>query len=454
MTSNLSPASAELIKLITSATTTIEHCYTSHGQPLPHLRPSSASDIGSDGGPGTLPSAEFIQAVQLLQGATTQLLAQLTPPPVYGAQLALASLDSAALGILINGQVADVIHKHDPDAQNGVPIDTIAKDTNLEPRHLSRIMRSLSTKHIFVEVKPDIYANNRQSSTLRSDTEASCVNVFGHWVHDIMPSSVKLPEVMADSEHVSAYSVAHSGAARAFGSMYWDFLKSQPERGRRFNEAMKELTNKVSFAESVYEDVPWADDFGARNQSGVFVDVGAGAGHQALSIASKLPGWQFVIEDLPEVVSTSAKELWETKGAKYDYRLVPQNFFESQAVQGADVYYMKHIIHDWPDKECVTILKHLRNAADVKRTRLMIADIMIEPATPSDPSRSPLLSNSGAGANLAHKADMVMMTALEAQERTRSEFEDNVIRPAGWKLAKVHSVRSHLRLVVLECVPV
>ncbi|KAK0540750.1 hypothetical protein OC842_000318 [Tilletia horrida] len=464
----LSPESQALVDLIASSTAAIEQAYRLGGQPLPHLGPSTAPDTGSDRGVGILPSAEFIHAVQVLKGATTQLLATFAPPPVYGAELALASLDTAAIGIAVESRVADVIHKHDPDASKGVPVQVVADEAGLEPRHLARILRSLATKHVFVEVRPDVFANNRHSSVLRSHTPASCVNAFGHWAYDVMPAATKLPDVLSDREHAAAFSVVHSGASRAFEAVFWDFLKTQPQRGRRFNEAMKELTQLVSVTESIVQDVPWAEEFGARNPQGIFVDVGAGAGHQALSIAPKLPGWEFVIEDLPEVIDTSAKELWHSSGSQYKHRLVPQNFFEPQVIKGADVYYMKHIIHDWPDKECITILKHLREAADPARSRLLISEVLMEaplPPRPSSPSFSftcsatsttspPLLANLGAGASMAHKLDMIMMTVLEAQERTQAEFEHNVLAPAGWKLAKIHQTRSHVRLAVLECVPV
>ncbi|CAD6933384.1 unnamed protein product [Tilletia controversa] len=81
----LSTESSKLIELITSATSTIENAYASDNQALPTLAIGGRAEGGveaaaSDRGQGTLPSAEFVQAVQLLQGATTQLLAQLIPP--------------------------------------------------------------------------------------------------------------------------------------------------------------------------------------------------------------------------------------------------------------------------------------------------------------------------------------------------------------------------------------
>ncbi|CAD6976196.1 unnamed protein product, partial [Tilletia controversa] len=375
-------------------------------------------------------------------------------PPLYCAKLALSSLDSASIGVVAKHHVADIIHKHDPDATKGVPIATIAQEAGIDSRHLARILRSLASQHVFLELAPDVFTNTRHAGPLRSNTSTSCVNAYISLIYDVLPAASKLDECLSDREHSSGFSAAHSGAARAFGGVFWDVLAKDPERGRIFNEAMKESTEHISIGDSIFEDVPWENDFAVKNPKGVFVDVGAGAGHQALRIAPKLPGWEFVIEDLPNVLEASAKELWTTRGSQYNYRLVPQNFFEAQNVKGADVYYMKHIIHDWPDKESVQILKNIRDVADPSRTRLLISDVVIEPALPPTPSSAPLLASLGGGTSMAHSYDMAMMALLEAQERTKAEFEENVLAPAGWKLVKIHKIRSYYRLSVLECVPI
>lgn len=73
-------------------------------------------------------------------------------------------------------------------------------------------------------------------------------------------------------------------------------------------------------------------------------------------------------------------------------------------MKNAAVFLLRNILHDWPDKYCLQILKHLREAAGWG-TRLMIVDNLIPYASAEDtqgisgakrPSvLAPLLPNGG-----------------------------------------------------------
>ena len=69
-------------------------------------------------------------------------------------------------------------------------------------------------------------------------------------------------------------------------------------------------------------------------------------------------------------------------------------------VSDAAVFYLRAVLHDWPDEECIQILKVLRNAAG-SNTRLLINGFVLLHACPgggfSDVPRppAPLLPNGG-----------------------------------------------------------
>jgi 6-hydroxytryprostatin B O-methyltransferase len=58
------------------------------------------------------------------------------------------------------------------------------------------------------------------------------------------------------------------------------------------------------------------------------------------------------------------------------------DFFTPQPTQG-DIYLLRHVLHDWPDKYCIQILRHL--IASMKdSSRIIINDgIMMEPTETS-----------------------------------------------------------------------
>jgi len=52
------------------------------------------------------------------------------------------------------------------------------------------------------------------------------------------------------------------------------------------------------------------------------------------------------------------------------------DFFKDQPIKGADIYYMRMILHDWADSYCLQILKRLREAAAPNSKLLIVESIM------------------------------------------------------------------------------
>ena len=53
--------------------------------------------------------------------------------------------------------------------------------------------------------------------------------------------------------------------------------------------------------------------------------------------------------------------------------LLVNDFLKNQPIKGADIYYMRMILHDWADNYCLQILRLLREAA-APDSRLLIVD--------------------------------------------------------------------------------
>lgn len=87
----------------------------------------------------------------------------------------------------------------------------------------------------------------------------------------------------------------------------------------------------------------------------VFVDVGGGWGHQVEKFNKQYPQvkGKLVVEDLSHVVEGATVASHITK--------VGHSFFEPQpeAVKGAKAYYMRSVLHDWPQKQAQVILEQI-----------------------------------------------------------------------------------------------
>jgi len=78
------------------------------------------------------------------------------------------------------------------------------------------------------------------------------------------------------------------------------------------------------------------------------VDVGGNQGGAALSISSRpeTQGWKFIVQDRPEVIATK-DEIWtEEKKKQVEVEFMAHDFLEVQPVVGAEIYWMRQILHD------------------------------------------------------------------------------------------------------------
>ncbi len=91
------------------------------------------------------------------------------------------------------------------------------------------------------------------------------------------------------------------------------------------------------------------------------VDVAGGFGHMVVALLNKYPDLRSVLLDHPELIPVAMEENPAPEGVASRLEYVGGDMFASVPA-GADVYIMKHIIHDWDDARCVTLLKNCREA--------------------------------------------------------------------------------------------
>ncbi len=102
----------------------------------------------------------------------------------------------------------------------------------------------------------------------------------------------------------------------------------------------------------IFENYPWA-----KIGTGTIVDVGGSTGVYTIPIVKAHPGMKCIIQELPEVVKKLEPRLPDDVKDRVSF--MPHDFFIEQPVKGADVYFMRWILHDWSDKYASLILKAL-----------------------------------------------------------------------------------------------
>lgn len=123
------------------------------------------------------------------------------------------------------------------------------------------------------------------------------------------------------------------------------------------------------------------------------VDVGGSRGHFVRDLLQLNSGFRVVVQDLPGVVGglAGADGVGEGEkgkgegegGGETDKGVTYQahDFFQEQPVVGADVYFLRHVMHNHPDAECESILRALLPALR-PGARVLVSEYVVPP--PSD----------------------------------------------------------------------
>jgi len=106
---------------------------------------------------------------------------------------------------------------------------------------------------------------------------------------------------------------------------------------------------------------------------------------------------------------------------------IPFDFFKEGPVKNQDIYYMRQIVHDWPDASITVILKNIRSSMK-PQSRLLIHEYILYGLHHIDiddtiVAPQPLLPNFGAGSIRAHHQDINMMVMMNGKERSLDEFK-------------------------------
>jgi hypothetical protein len=159
-------------------------------------------------------------------------------------------------------------------------------------------------------------------------------------------------------------------------------------------------------------------------QFGSIVDVAGGVGSTLAAILKPNPHLQGVLFDLPRVVERGRVFLAE-QGLAGRCRTEVGSFFDAVPA-GADAYFMKHIIHDWDDDDCVRLLGNVRKAM-ADHAKLVVCEKVVPP---------------GNGPSVAKTMDLVMLVMTDGgRERSEQEY-DALFARADLRLRRVVPTRS------------
>jgi O-methyltransferase/methyltransferase family protein len=316
------------------------------------------------------------------------------PPQARLAQMATGFILSRLVYTAASLGIADYL------ASGPKSAGELASPTGCDAVSLTRFMRTLTNFGILVMSDDGRFSLTPLGEPLRSDASGSVrssilsmAGQFSWQVWEAFPSTVKTGKPAVET---------------VFGMPVFDWLAQHPDEAKRFSETMVTVHGAEPPA------IATAYDF---SSCGLIVDVGGASGNLLAHVLAKHPRSKGVLFDLPQAMTDAPARL-QAFGVRDRVTIQPGNAFDA-VPPGADAYLLSHVIHDWNEDGCLTILRNCR-AAMTANSRLLIIELVLREGNAP-----------GFGSS-----DMVMMTLTGGAERTALEFESLLAR-AGLRMSRV-----------------
>ena len=305
-------------------------------------------------------------------------------------------------GVLIAGAVSCLARLGIPDLVEAAPksAQELAAQIGVRPQALYRLLRATASVGVLSEGPDGKFSQTPMSAVLRSNATPS-LRAFA-----IMTGREWHGRGWAQLEH--CVRTGNPAMQQIYGAPVFEYLKQNPEEAQIFNDAMSDLSTIDSPA--VAE---------AYNFDGIrtIVDIGGGHGLLLATILERNPQLQGTLYEVPHVLEGARSG--PLKPVMDRCTLASGDMF-CTVPAGADVYIMKHIIHDWPDDRCVQLLQACRKGVN-PGGKLLVVDCVIQPGNDFSPGKF---------------LDLQMMIFPSGCERTEKQFHD-LFAAAGWRLNRI-----------------
>ncbi|KAL1565877.1 trans-resveratrol di-O-methyltransferase [Salvia divinorum] len=300
-------------------------------------------------------------------------------------------INSMSLKCAIQLGIPDAI-----DAHGGpMPLSRLSAALSVPPAKsdaLRRLMRLLVHSKFFEKVS--VSDSNEDAYVL---TGASCL-LLRRGAMSMAPFAlVVLDRVSVDPWHEMGEWL-RDGRASMFetehGSSFWEYAEGSGRLDGLFNEGMASDAGCVA-------GVLGRDGRRVFEGVGTVVDVGGGIGATARGFAAEFPGSEWVVLDLPRVV--------EGLEGSEKLRFVGGDMIES--IPQADAVFLKWVLHDWSDEDCVKILKNCKEAISTKGGKVILVELVVEDREEDDKATETQLL-----------FDLKMMAVINGKERNEKEW--------------------------------
>jgi hypothetical protein len=330
------------------------------------------------------------------------------PPPVQMVQLLAGFQVSQALYVAAKLDLATMLVDGPRSAAE------LAAAAEAEPGHVGRLLRTLASLGAFDDRGDGTYGLTPLGATLARGIPGSVRDLALTWMETHYAPFSRLLDGVRQGE---------PAATLHYGRPFFDWLGSSPEQVERFTGAMAGLTDGIKAQALAGYALPPGE---------LVADVGGADGMVLTTLLAADPARRGLVLDLPHVVPAAQRRL-EQLGLADRVAVVGGDFFAA-VPEGGDAYLLKAVLHDWPDEECVAILRNCRRAVAPTGVVLVVEQLLdLAP----DPVRTAF-------------SDLNMLVAPGGRERELAEY-GTLLTAAGFTLGR--AVPTGTDVFVVEAFP-
>jgi hypothetical protein len=289
-------------------------------------------------------------------------------------------------------------------------INDLAAAAQCDADCLQAVLRHLVSKGVFQEPAPGRFALNETAAGLLDPglrLGLDLEGIGGRFAH-------------AWSTLLTYVRTGAPAYHERFGLPFWDDLDAHPDLAAGFDAIIGPVGHGTPN--------PHFEITGGWGSVRTLVEVGGGTGAMLAEILRTRPELRGTLVDLPRTVAGST-EIFEAAGVAERVTTVGQSFFDALP-PGADLYLLRGILNDWPDREAIAILRRCAEAARPNGRVVVLKSV----------------SPDGARSGLT-----IEMVLVGGKHRSLSEFRE-LARVAGLEVVAAGPQASGY--FVVECRPV
>lgn len=405
-----------LVKLISDSVAVVTSEYAKAGHVPPALDSTGQDPFYSP----ELVSDQLKTAIQITEAACAQLSATVASAGHVVTNKAYSFVEPVCMRVALDAKITDLLL----DKPKGLHVGELGRLSDQDPGKLGRVLRTLATNHVYTEVAPNVFANNRLSMKLLSTDPVS--SLARQMTDEGLKCGAILGDVFKDPTTRKSYRQEDCAFHRAHGVSAFDYYGA-PERTEIFETIGQAMVGwaQVTGRAMLPKIYPW----GSLPANAIVVDVGGGNGHATLNLLKAFPTLKVIVQDT-RAVAVQGREYWAKEypiaiqEKKVDF--IGFDFLTETPVTNGTIYYLRHVLHDWADDDCLKILKNVRKSVG-PNSKLLINEFVVQYIArgglmSESQAPAPLLPNYGVANRRLYQQDMNMMIQFNSKERTLDEF--------------------------------